>query len=342
MAEYTPSALSTFTSFFSSDNIEDTARRTGFVKGASHLTGQLVLALVTCGVWRDPQTTLAPWAAQVTPWDERVEGSPEALHQRMTQRALTLLQERLRQALATVQGLDKGCDDGLLPSCPTVSLADRTGFGLPDSLKELVPGSGGSAAKAGATMQAGWDYTSRVFRHCVLTPWNIPDQQYMDHVVACAHQGALVLFDGGYVKRKAFARIADAGASFCSRLQHQTTLLHPAAGWLQPLELAAWLSPVADPCLETPMFLGAQERGACRLVASRIPEPLGKERRRRANKKAQKQGSTPSKAPLALLEWPRFITHVPHTIGKMEAIFTAYPLRGPIARIFPSWKSSLP
>jgi hypothetical protein len=42
-----------------------------------------------------------------------------------------------------------------------VSLADRTGFGLPDSLSDLFPGSGGRATKAGAKMQAVWDYTTR-------------------------------------------------------------------------------------------------------------------------------------------------------------------------------------
>src|SRR6266566_1757480 len=116
MAEYTPSALSTFTTFFSSEHIEDTARRTGFVQRVSHMTGNLFLAVVTCGVWSDPQTTLAPLAAQG---------------------ALTLLQERLRQALATVQGLDKVGDDGLFPAFTTVYLADSPGCGLPDRLKEI-------------------------------------------------------------------------------------------------------------------------------------------------------------------------------------------------------------
>jgi hypothetical protein len=184
MAEYTPSTLSTFTTLFSSENIEDTARRTGFVQRASPITGQLFLALVTFGVWRDPQTTLAPLAAKVTPWDERVEVSPEALHQRRTQRVLTFLQEMRRPAWATVQGREKVGDAGLFPSFPKVSLAARPGCGLPDSLTEIVPGAGGRAAKAGATRQAVWDSKSRGFRHVVLTPWNLPEQKDMDPGVA--------------------------------------------------------------------------------------------------------------------------------------------------------------
>jgi hypothetical protein len=57
-----------------------------------------------------------------------------------------------------VHVLEKVCDDGLFPDFTTVYLADSTGFALPDSLHALFPGSGGSASKAGAKIQAVWDY----------------------------------------------------------------------------------------------------------------------------------------------------------------------------------------
>jgi hypothetical protein len=101
------------TDFFASDAIEAAARRTGFVKRTSKLTGKLFLALVTFGAWSDATTTLAQWAAKVTQLDEQVEVSPEAIHQRMNQRVLAFLQDLLRQALAKVQSVEKVCDDGL-------------------------------------------------------------------------------------------------------------------------------------------------------------------------------------------------------------------------------------
>ena len=51
MPACTRSALAMLTDFFSSDDIEATARRTGFVKRASKMTGKLFLALVTFGSW---------------------------------------------------------------------------------------------------------------------------------------------------------------------------------------------------------------------------------------------------------------------------------------------------
>jgi hypothetical protein len=170
------------TEFFAADDIEHTARRTGFVKRASKTTGKIFLALVTFGVWSDATTTLAQLAAKVTQLGEQLEVSPEALHPRMHQRALVFLQEMIRQALTKVQALEKVCDDGLFTYLTKVYLIASTGFGLPDILQDLFPGSGGSAAKAGAKIQAVWDYTSSVFGHFALTPWNIPDNKSVDTV----------------------------------------------------------------------------------------------------------------------------------------------------------------
>ena len=98
MPEYTPSALAMLTEFFTSDDIEHTARRTGFVKRASKITGKIFLALVTFGVWSDAKTTLAQLAAKVTHVVDHLEVSPEAIHQRMNKRAVAFLQDMIRQA----------------------------------------------------------------------------------------------------------------------------------------------------------------------------------------------------------------------------------------------------
>lgn len=60
------SAVSMLTDFFASDDIEATARRTGFVKRTSKMTGKLFLTLVTFGSWSEAQTTLAQLAAKAT------------------------------------------------------------------------------------------------------------------------------------------------------------------------------------------------------------------------------------------------------------------------------------
>ena len=126
--------------------------------------------------WRDATTTLAPLAAQATPWDEQVAVSPEAIPPRLHRRARALRQDRLQRARATGQGGAHVCEDGLCTDCTKVSLAERTGGALPERRHALLPGSGGSAATAGATIQAVWDSKSRVGGPCALTPWHRPAQ----------------------------------------------------------------------------------------------------------------------------------------------------------------------
>src|SRR5438105_4504884 len=102
MTACTRSAIAMFPDFFSSDDIEATARRTGFVKRASQITGKLFLALVTFGSWSNAHTSLAQLAAKVTQLDDQLEVSPEAMYQRMNKSALAFLQDLLSQALAKV------------------------------------------------------------------------------------------------------------------------------------------------------------------------------------------------------------------------------------------------
>ena len=342
MTTCTRSALSMVTDFFSSDDIEATARRTGFVKRAAKLTGKLCLALVTLGSWSDATTTLAPWAAKVTPLDEQVEVSPEAMHQRMHQRALAFLQDMIRQALAKVHSREKVCDDGRCTSFSKVSLADSTGFALPESLHDLCPGSGGSAAKAGAKIHAVWDYTSSVCGHCALTPWHMPDQKYVDHVVAFAHKGVWCIFALGDFTIHALARRATAGAYFFTRRKHQTTIFTPSASGMQHVELTQMLQAVESNPIASDICIGAKALVPSRLVAVRMPEPIVNERRSIAKKKAKKKGDRPSQAHRNRLAWNLFISNVPSMMWKTTTGVKAYPIRGHIDLMLKSWKSSLP
>jgi hypothetical protein len=341
MAEPLLSALSRLTEFFSPEQIEASARRSGFVQRASKITGKLFLALVTFGQWSAAKTSLAQLAAKAAQVGEPVEVSPEAIQQRMNRRALAFLQDMIQSAFAKLHTGDTVCDESLFAPFPRVHIADSTGFGLPDTLKDLFPGAGGSGAQAGAKIQLVWEYKSSTFDHFALIPWNIPDNKYVDTVVAVARRGSLFLFDLGYFKLKAFAQLAVAHAYFLSRLNHQTTLLEVVGGRLHRLELARVLASEARPLLEKALFLGAHERVAVRLIAARVPEAVVNERRRRARKAARKRGYTPSHAHLALLAWNLFITNVPGMVWTPETVCKAYPLRWQVELIFKSWKSSL-
>jgi len=301
MAEPLLSSLAMLTEFFSADHIEAAARRTGFVQRASKITGKVFLGLITFGPWSTAKTSLAQLAAKAGQLPKPVAVSPEAIYQRMNARALAFLREMIQRAFAKLHAGDTVGEEGLFTPFTRVHIADSTGFGLPDSLQALFPGAGGSAGQAGAKLQLVWDYQSSTFAHFALIPWNIPDNKYIDTVVALAQKGTLFLFDLGYFKLAAFACIAAAQAYFLTRLNHQTTLSEAVGGGLSVVELPRVLQAEPRPLLEKAVFLGAREHVAARLIAVRMPEAIVNERRRQARKTAKKRGYTPSHAHLTLL-----------------------------------------
>jgi hypothetical protein len=341
MAEPWLDVVEKVTEFFATAQLEACARRTGFVRRASKITGKVFVALVTFGTWSTRQTSLGQLAAKAAQLPTPVDISPEALHQRMTRRAVAFLRALLQRAFAQLQRGDTVCDANLFASFTAVHIADSTGFALPPALKELFPGSGGSASRAGAKVQLVWEYLSHSFAHLALVAGTTPDNKYIDTVVKLAQPGALFLFDLGYFKVNALAQIAEAEACFLTRLNHQTALYMAAAGRVHRVELAALLHGEASALVEHGVYLGAGEGLAVRLIAARVPEAVVNERRRKARKAARKRGYTPSHVHLTLLAWNLFVTNVPGTVWTPATVCTAYSLRWQIELVFRSWKSDL-
>jgi hypothetical protein len=136
----------------------------------------------------------------------------------------------------------------------------------------------------------------------------------------------LFVFDLGYVKLPACARIAAAQAYFLSRLNPQATLEEVGGGRRQLLDLPRSLAQEPRTLVEKAVVVGARERVAARLIAVRRPEAIVNERRRQARAGAKKRGSTPSHASLTLLAWNLFITKVPAPVWPPQTVARAYSL----------------
>jgi hypothetical protein len=218
---------------------------------------------------------------------------------------------------------------------------ESTGFGLPESLSADFPGAGGSGSQAGAKSQLVWDYQSQTFELFALIPWNVPDHKYVDTVMALAQPHALFLVDLGDFQLCAFAKIAAAQAYCLSRFNHQTTLREVVGGRTQPLDFPRSLGHDSRPLLEKAVLRGTRDQVAARLIAVRMPEAIGNERRRQARAVAKKRGDTPSQAHLALLAWNLFVTNVPGTVWPPQTVGIAYSFRWQVELGCKAWKSGL-
>src|SRR5215475_8646877 len=180
MAEPWLGVVEKITEFFATAQIEAYARRTGFVRRTSKITGKVFLALVTLGAWGTRRTSLGQLAAKAAQLPTPVDISPEALHQRMNRRAVAFLRALLQRAFVQLHMSTPGCDNELFASFTAVHIADSTGFTLPSSLRDLFPGCGGGASAAGAKIQLVWDYLSQSFAHLALVAGTMPDNKYID------------------------------------------------------------------------------------------------------------------------------------------------------------------
>ena len=97
MNDYSPSALSMLTEFFTSDTIDQTARRTRFVRRTSTITGKVFLALMTFGLWSNAKTTLSQLAAKMRRFGDHQGVAAEAMHQRMNKCAVAFLEDLIQQ-----------------------------------------------------------------------------------------------------------------------------------------------------------------------------------------------------------------------------------------------------
>src|SRR5256885_16990428 len=129
MAEPGLSTLTRLTEFFSTEQIEASARQTGFVQRASKITGKIFLALVTFGPWSTTKTSLAQLAAKVGQLPQPVAEAPEAYHPDVNPGALAFPQAVTQRAVAHLHTGDLICEEGLFAPFPEVHIAVRTRFG---------------------------------------------------------------------------------------------------------------------------------------------------------------------------------------------------------------------
>jgi hypothetical protein len=155
MAEPWLSTGEKVTEFFSSEQIEASARRPKFVQRTSKMTGKLLLALSTFGRWGTAKTTVPRLAAKAAQLDEPVDITPEALQQRRTARAGAFWPDFLQTALAKLHPGDLIGEEGIVAPVSGVPSAARTGVGLPESLAKEFPGAGGSGSNASAKIHLG-------------------------------------------------------------------------------------------------------------------------------------------------------------------------------------------
>lgn len=302
----------------------------GFVQRKSELTGSGLVKIFVLGSLAHGKTSLRGFCRVAEALGIVI--SESGLHQRLNEKAVELLRQVTHLWLSHQSS---GEIKAVLGSFAQVHIMDSSVIRLPDGLAAAFRGTRHAASMK---VQLGYEYKQGKIEAIEIEAGCQTDQK-SGVIEAVSHAGDLVLFDLGYFDQKRFARLAQNGVFFVSRL-HSQAGLYVSKDSSQAVDLLKIVGKKGSHG-ELAYYLGSQERVPVRLIYNRLPANVIEERRRKAHKAARERGQICSKQTLASLEWLFFVTNAPDALLNRQQIGEVYRLRWQIELIFKVWKSEM-
>lgn len=319
---------------FDVDETNRAAREKGFMIRDRKLDGNKFLKTLVFGFLQEPQASLNQ-LCQVSR-DMEVEITRQGLDNRLNDKAVQFLQERLKTALEQLRA-KQGEVAKVLDRFTEVYLLDSTVQSLPEALKEVFRGVGGNASEAAIKIQLLFGFRSGNMEHLEFVDGRSPDTKYQGHVTHLA-PGSLLIQDLGYFNLAVLLAVIARGAFFLTRWRQDACVF-----WNQlpnqPLDMLAFLDRQVPQVASYDVHVGVKARVPCRMICVCLPEPVAAGRRRRLKTNAKRLGKTASQHSLALCDWNVFLTNVPEQLLSLHQILACYSLRWQIELIFKLWKS---
>jgi hypothetical protein len=238
--------------------------------------------------------------------------------------------------------LDHQIEAGWLSPFNRVTIKDGTRFKLPEDYKAYLPGSGGSASKAGACLQFDFDLKSGHVIDLSLTPANRPDARDAVEVLDTVEKNDLVIRDLGYYTFSSFSNISSKEAFFISRLGSKTNAYEMKNEKLQILDFKALYYEMKRHELSMvykDVFIGTKVKIPVRLAIELMPDAVYEQRMRKTCKIHKKKGYQTSEEYKFMSRFNLFITNVPKEMLPDEVVSVLYRMRWQIELIFKIWKS---
>lgn len=320
--------------FFSKSEIEQIARKTGFVMRKSAINGFNMLVTFTTGLLHTTDTTLLKLVTFLNNCFN-IQVTPQALDERINQECVAFLRYCLEKVMTfSMKKIDISCE--LFSSLAHIFIIDSTNFDLLPSLKEIFKGSGGAASLSSMRIQLIYDYLSGKL-YIMIGDTRTSDTKTLKEIVENnllqIEGNALFLQDLGYFKTETFIAINDNGNFFLSKLKYNIQI-NDLQG--NPIDLKKTLKGTTD-SIDIMVNINGL---ICRLVGKRLPEEIVNERRRKANAEAYKKGRKISDEYRLFLSWAFLITNLNNKYS-IDTLFIIYRIRWQIELIFKSWKSIL-
>lgn len=324
---------------FSSEELETAARKTGFCKRKSKVDPSVFFDLLMYDIGSGKPGSLSQLAIEALSEHDLVV-SKQGIDKKFSDKTLAFLKCLIEKQLSVK--LDHQIEAGWLGSFNRVIIKDGTRFDLPEEYRDYLPGSGGSASKAGACIQFEYDLKSGGINYLDITESSRPDVKDAIEVLDTVTDRDLVIRDLGYYAFDSFVNISDKGAFYISRLRPKACVYEMKSGILERLDFKKLYAEMKKKKLcrmDKWVFIGGTEKMPVRLSIEIMPEPVYEQRIRKTVKIQQKKGYQTSEEYKFMTRFNLFITNVPEELLPVEIISSLYRIRWQIELVFKIWKS---
>jgi hypothetical protein len=316
--------------------VTDWAKEIGFIKRSRKLCAFNFLNLMTFGQLGMKLPSLAAMSDALSAKITR-----EGLHYKFNEKSVEFMEKGFSFALKQkVQGAEK-LDIELLNPFTRVKIIDSSSWKVNPALKDILPGSGGSASEAACKIQLSYELKSGTVNFCEVMPGRSNDQGYCSFLAEQIEEGELSIADLGYFSLNKFRSITIKKAFFISRFRPSTALF--ATDSLKRINLIETLKQHKGNNYQADIIMGAGNINVpCRLICQRVPEHEVNKRRRKLKRGAQRRGhASPSKDSRFFCNWLLLITNIPNAILSTEKVWALYRVRWQIELLFKQFKSVL-
>jgi hypothetical protein len=233
-------------------------------------------------------------------------------------------------------------DTGWLKLFNRVLIKDSTRFDVSENLAKQLPGSGGSASKAGVSIQYEFDIKSGEVTDLTIAPANRPDTTDTLATIGNVRAGDLVIRDLGYSILTCFMAIQKAGAYFLSRLNVKLVVYEMKDNRLVELDFGKLHRGMKDrgiQRLDKRVFIGKNEKFSVRLIVERMPDEVVEKRLRKINARNKKEGYQTSVSYKDRSNFNLFITNIEEAVIEPEVVAKIYKMLWQVELVFKAWKS---
>lgn len=270
----------------------------------------------------------------------KVDISRQGIDQRFNESALKYIQSLVSLVLSTQ--VTQFIETGLLNLFNRVNVKDSSKFDLPEKLKDVLPGFGGSASKAGACIQYEFEIKSGHVNDLTITPANRPDSKDALATMDAVMKGDLTIRDLGYFALKYFTAAKKAEAFFLSKLNVKINVYQMKVNDFEELDFGQLYKMMKKNHIERldkEVYIGKEDKLPVRLVIELMPDEVFSTRMQKINKYNKKKGHQTSKEYSNRARFNLFISNIPLDMIDGEAIAKIYKIRWQIELVFKIWKS---